>query len=76
MGHLADLETAVVHLKKYGLETCVVASQGNNIVCQVAGVYLTDRRIVELHKHGKFDESGLRTIGLIPRTQGSLYKHE
>ena len=61
MGHLADLEVALDHLKQNGFEAQMLGVLGDYIVCLVRDVVLTDRSIVRLYKAGKLDLEGLQT---------------
>ena len=61
MGHLADLEVALDHLKQNGFEAQMLGVLGDSIVCLVRDVVLTDRNIVRLYKEGKLDPEGLKS---------------
>jgi hypothetical protein len=61
MGHLADLEVALDHLKRTGLEAQMLVVLGDSIVCLVRDLVLTDRSIVRLYKAGKLDLEGLKS---------------
>lgn len=62
MGHLSDLEVAVVQLQRQGFETRIFARRGATIICQVADVILSDRQIVHLFRNGKLDKAGLNSL--------------
>ena len=61
MGHLADLEVALDHLKQNGFEAQMLGVLGDSIVCLVQDVVLTDRNIVRLYKEGKLDPEGMQS---------------
>ena len=62
MGHLSDLESAVIHLRKQGIEVDLFAKHGRKLFCRVLNVVLTDRDIVKLHRKNKLDETGLKAF--------------
>ena len=62
MGHLADLEKAIMHLRQQGFKIDMFARRGPDIICRVSNVILTDRNIVQLYKEGRLDAEGLKAF--------------